>query len=262
MISRCGTPHQPEQHGYQGRDESEQGLWHEGSVPHLRADVIHVLPHDPSLFTQGLEIDSGTLYESTGKRGESVLRAKSLTTGRESARVRLPDRFFGEGITLTDDRVWQLTWKSGTAILRDSDDLGEIRRVDYRGEGWGLCSFADRLVMSDGTDELTFRDPESFAERGSVSVRLGGEPVTELNELECVDGSVWANVWRTDRIVRIDPNTGRVTAVVDASGLLNAEQAERAGVLNGIAATDEPGRFLLTGKNWPKMFRVRFVPAE
>ncbi|WP_223208150.1 glutaminyl-peptide cyclotransferase [Actinopolyspora erythraea] len=231
-------------------------------MPHLRADVIHVLPHDPSLFTQGLEIDAGTLYESTGKRGESVLRAMSLTTGEESARVHLPDRFFGEGITLTGDRIWQLTWTSGTAILRDRAELREIRRVDYEGEGWGLCSFSDELVMSDGSDELTFRDPESFAERGGVAVRLGGDPVTDLNELECVGDSVWANVWQTDLIVRIDPKTGRVTAVVDAGGLLSEQRAERAGVLNGIAATDEPGEFLLTGKNWPSMFRVRFVPVR
>lgn len=235
-------------------------MWHGGSVPHLRADVIHVLPHDPSLFTQGLETNSGTLYENTGKHGESVLRAVDLTSGAELERVELPRRFFGEGITVVGDRIWQLTWKSGTAFLRDRTTLREKRRANYDGEGWGLCSSGGRLVMSDGSDELTFRDPNTFAERGGVTVRLDGEPVEEINELECVDGSVWANVWKTDRIVRIDPTSGRVTAVVNASGLLDESEESGAGVLNGIAATDTEGEFLLTGKYWPKMFRVRFVP--
>ncbi|WP_245560135.1 glutaminyl-peptide cyclotransferase [Actinopolyspora halophila] len=259
-TARCGTSQQPQQHGNRGSDQSEQGLWHGGSVPHLRADVIHVLPHDPSLFTQGLETNSGTLYESTGKHGESVLRAVDLTNGTELERVELPSRFFGEGITVVGDRIWQLSWKSGTAFLRDRTTLREKRRADYDGEGWGLCSSDGRLVMSDGSEELTFRDPDTFAERGGVTVRLDGEPVEEINELECVDGSVWANVWQTDRIVRIDPTSGRVTAVVNASGLLDESAESGAGVLNGIAATDAGGEFLLTGKYWPKMFRVRFVP--
>ncbi|WP_019855632.1 glutaminyl-peptide cyclotransferase [Actinopolyspora mortivallis] len=260
-VAGCGTSPQPQQYGDQRGDQSEQDLWHEGSVPHLRADVIHVLPHDPSLFTQGLETHSGTLYESTGKHGESVLRAVSLTTGEELRRVELPRRFFGEGITVVGDRIWQLSWKAGTAFLRDRDSLRELRRADYDGQGWGLCSDGRRLVMSDGSARLTFRDPESFARRGEVTVRLEGNPVEEINELECVDGVVWANVWKTDHLVRIDPATGRVTAVVDAGGLLTDAEVSSAGVLNGVAATEREGEFLLTGKYWPSLFRVRFVPA-
>lgn len=173
----------------------------------------------------------------------------------------LPDRFFGEGITVTDLGVWQLTWQSGVALLRDESNLREIRRAHYDGEGWGLCSTPDRLVMSDGSAELTFRDPENFDRTGSVIVRLGDERVTRLNELDCDDGSVWANVWRTDKIVRIDPRNGRVTAVVHAGGLLSREERESAGVLNGIASVPGTDEFLLTGKNWPRMFRVEFVPA-
>ena len=146
------------------------------------------------------------------------------------------------------------------ALEWDRAGLVLLREVPLDGEGWGLCHDADRLVRSDGTARLHFHDPATFAETGGVDVTLGGEPVTELNELECVDGQVWANVWRTDRIVRIDPADGRVTAVVDAAGLLDEQRRSGADVLNGIAATG-PGEFLLTGKYWPASFRVRFVPA-
>lgn len=261
LVAGCGTPQVPaEQHGQTDREHTEQGLGHASSVPHLRADVMRVLEHDPTSFTQGLEIAGGMRYEGTGKYGRSVLRAVDPRTGRVLKQVRLPDGLFGEGITVVDDRIWQLTWKSGTAVLRDRASLREIRRVRYEGEGWGLCHDGTRLVMSDGSARLTFRDPHTFAATGEVTVRLDGEPVTDLNELECAGGHVWANVWGSDRIVRIDPASGRVTAVVDASGLLPKRDRDEAGVLNGIAAVDGTDRFLLTGKNWPHLYRVRFVP--
>lgn len=175
--------------------------------------------------------------------------------------VRLPGDLFGEGITVTGDRIWQLTWQEGVALERDRETLAELRRVEYSGEGWGLCFDGTRLVMSDGSDRLTFRDPATFAPTGSVEVRAEGSPVEELNELECVDGQVWANVWRSDQIVRIDPASGQVTAVVDASGLLSPQQRAGTDVLNGIAAVPGTDEFLLTGKLWPAVFRVRFVPA-
>lgn len=236
-----------------------------GPVQPLRVEVLATMPHDEQLFTQGLEISGGTLYEGTGLAGESVLRATALRPGtrpgRVLAQVALPEPLFGEGISVVGDRVWQLTWTSGVAIERFRDTLAERRRVRYEGEGWGLCHDGRRFVMSDGSARLTFRDPATFARTGSVRVHHDGQPVTELNELECVGEMVWANVWHTERIVRIDPDSGAVTAVVDASGLLDPAQRGRAGVLNGIAAVPGTDQFLVTGKNWPSMFRVRFVPA-
>ena len=228
----------------------------------LRVQVLETLPHDEDLFTQGLEIADGVLYEGTGLAGQSRLRATPLPApGRVLAEVTLPEPLFGEGITVVGTRIWQLTWTDGVAIERDRETLSELRRVHYDGEGWGLCADGERLVMSDGTARLTFRDPASFAPTGSVQVRAGGTPVPRLNELECAGGAVWANVWQTDRIVRIDPSTGTVTGVVDASGLLTAQQRAGADVLNGIAAVPGTGEFLITGKKWPATFRVRFVPA-
>lgn len=261
VAVQCGTPQVPEHHGQADREQTEQGIGHSSSVSHLRADVIRVLPHDPSSFTQGFELDDGTLYEGTGKHGQSVLRAVDPSSGRVLRQVRLPENFFGEGITVVGDRIWQLTWQAGVAILRDRASLAEITRTRYDGEGWGLCHDGERLVMSDGSARLTFRDPRTFTPTGGVTVRLDGEPVEELNELECADGSVWANVWRSERILRIDPASGHVTAVVDASGLLPPHRRGGAGVLNGIAAIESTDQFLLTGKNWPHLYRVRLVPA-
>jgi glutamine cyclotransferase len=166
---------------------------------------------------------------------------------------------FGEGITVVGDRIWQLTWRDDVVLEWDRNTFTLLRELPVADEGWGLCHDGSRLVRSDGTDMLHFQDPTTFADTGSIAVTLDGQPVTELNELECADGQVWANVWQTDRIVRIDPATGRVTAVVDAAGLLDAGRRAHTDVLNGIAAVGN-GEFLLTGKLWPAMFRVRFVP--
>ncbi|MDG4763431.1 glutaminyl-peptide cyclotransferase [Solwaraspora sp. WMMD406] len=235
-----------------------------GSAQRLRVEVLDRYPHDTGAFTQGLEIDDDVVYEGTGQYGESELRIVDLDTGAVRQRVSLPDTVFGEGITVLDDRVWQISWRDGIAYERDPETLAERRQVRYEGEGWGIChdDAADRLIMSDGTDQLTFRDPETFVATGTVSVTLDGGPLRDINELECVGGAVWANVWRTDRIVRIDPSSGQVAAQVDAAGLLTG--AERAGtdVLNGIAAVSGTDEFLLTGKYWPTLFRVRFVPAS
>lgn len=228
----------------------------------LRVEVLEVLPHNPDAFTQGFEIAGGTLYEGTGLEGRSAITAGPPGKAART-RVELPDRLFGEGITVVGDRVWQLTWKAGIAIERDRASLAETGRARYSGEGWGLCyqNGKNRLVMSDGSARLTFRDPDSFDVLGSTTVRAGGEPVDRLNELECAGGQVYANVWQTRRIVRIDPGSGRVTAAIDASGLLTPAEAGRADVLNGIAAIPGTDEFLITGKLWPKTFRVRFVPA-
>jgi glutaminyl-peptide cyclotransferase len=230
----------------------------------LRVQVLATTPHDPTMFTQGLEIDNGLLYEGSGRFGQSRLRATALDGRDPAAQVRqttLPAPLFGEGITVAGTRLWQLTWRNGIAIERDPTTLAERRRIGYAGEGWGLCYDGHRLVMSDGSDRLTFRDPSSFAPVGGVRVWLNGEPAYELNELECAHGAIWANMWGSDRILRIDPRTGTVTAVANAGGLLDAKQQAHADVLNGIAAIPGTDQFLITGKDWPTMFRVRFVPA-
>ncbi|WP_414941647.1 glutaminyl-peptide cyclotransferase [Amycolatopsis sp. cmx-11-51] len=220
----------------------------------LEVRVLSSLPHDAAAFTQGLEFSGETLYEGTGLVGKSSMRAGPAGAA-PSVRRELPG-LFGEGITVLGPTAWQITWQDGVAIERDAKTLAERRRVNYTGEGWGLCHLDGRLVMSDGSSKLTFRDPASFAPTGSVDVGRG-----QLNELECVGDSVYANVWQTDEILRIDAATGRVTGEIDASGLLSPEERSSADVLNGIAAVPGTGDFLLTGKLWPKMFRVKFVPA-
>jgi glutamine cyclotransferase len=230
----------------------------------LRTEVQKTLAHDPQAFTQGLEFRGGTLYESTGLSGESSVRAGP--PGKPpTVRAELPTPLFGEGITLAGDKLWHITWRDGIAVERDPVSLVERRRVTYRGEGWGLCHQRgpgqSQLVLSDGSDRLTFRDPETFRPTGYIHVRHDGRPVTRLNELECADdGSLYANVYRTDTIVRIDPRTGAVIAHIDAAGLLTASERRGARELNGIAAVPGTGEFLLTGKLWPRMFQVAFVP--
>lgn len=237
-----------------------------GGGGRLYVQVHGTLPHDPEAFTQGLEFRGATLYESTGLSGRSSVRAGPA--GKPpTVYAALPAPLFGEGITLAGDRLWQLTWRDGIAVESDPDTLRERRRVPYTGEGWGLChqrvDGRARLVMSDGTDRLAFRDPDTFAVTGGVNVRHDGRPVTGLNELECTpDGSVYANVHPTDTIVRVDPRTGAVTARVDAAGLLTPAERRAAHALNGIAAVPGTDAFLLTGKLWPRMFRVTFVPKD
>lgn len=226
----------------------------------LRVQVVATLPHDATMYTQGLEVHDGVLYEGSGLVGQSRLRTSGLPGGATQREAILPAPLFGEGITVAGDRLWQLTWNNGIAIERDPATLDQRREVEYQGEGWGLCYDGRRLVMSNGSDRLTFRDPVTFAPSGHVDVRLGGAPVSKLNELECSDGVIWANVYQTDRIVRLNPDTGTVTGVVDASGLHTPQSSDN--VLNGIAAIPGTDEFLVTGKRWPSLFRVRFVPAR
>ncbi|MEV4310932.1 glutaminyl-peptide cyclotransferase [Actinocrispum sp. NPDC049592] len=228
----------------------------------LRAEVLATLPHDTSAFTEGLEFDGTTLYEGTGLEGQSQIRITDVSTGAVTKKADLPDPMFGEGITIVGDKLWQLTYKDGVAIQRDKNTLAELKRATYTGEGWGLCHDGKRLVMSNGTDELTFRDPDTFAQVGSVQVRSGGKSVVDVNELECTPQGVYANIWKTDRIVRIDPQSGEVTATVTLTGLLTEQERANTDVLNGIAAVPGTDQFLVTGKNWPKSFRVRFVTAQ
>ncbi|WP_308406791.1 glutaminyl-peptide cyclotransferase [Streptomyces sp. AC555_RSS877] len=233
-----------------------------GGMEQLRVMVLEVLPHDPQAFTQGLEVAGGTLYESTGLVGRSSVRA-GPTGGHPTVQRALLAPLFGEGITVVGRKLWQLTWRNRIAIERDARTLSEVRRVPYPDEGWGVCHqrSRNRLVTSNGSSRLTYRDPRTLARRGDINVTQGGRPVTKLNELECVGEAVYANVLFTDRIVRIDSATGAVTASIDASGLLRKDERVHGSALNGIAAVPGTDQFLVTGKLWPKTFRVAFVPA-
>ncbi len=229
-----------------------------GRPERLTVEVRRTLPHDPTSFTQGLVIAGGELYESRGQYGESSLRRLDRATGRVLAERPLAPDLFGEGLAAVGDRLVQLTWREGVAIVWDSATLTETGRFAYPEEGWGLCGDGRRLYHSDGSARLTVRDPRTFAARGRIEVTLEGRPVTRLNELECAEGWIYANLLGADAIVRISPQDGRVTAVIDASGLLTASERAAADVLNGIAYDPEAKVFLLTGKNWPKMFEVVF----
>ncbi|MGG7101201.1 glutaminyl-peptide cyclotransferase [Rhodococcus sp. 24CO] len=240
----------------------------DNSPRQLSAEVIEVYDHDGGAFTQGLEIDGDRLYESTGRVGESWVRSTQFdgtpVSGPDIARAELAPPLFGEGITVIGDALWQLTWKNGVAIVRDRNTLTERGRFPLATEGWGICALENRLVTSDGSSTLTFRDPDTFAVTGSVDVTRGGQPVGDLNELECAeDGTVYANVWQTDTIVAIDPADGHVSSVIDASPLRGrldtAGSPNPVDVLNGIAQIPGTDRFLLTGKYWPQIFEVRFV---
>ena len=231
----------------------------------LAARVIAEYPHDPSSFTQGLLVHDGALYESTGHYGQSLVRKLVPESGEVLAERRLEPRLFGEGLALVTSpdggRLVQLTWREGVALLWDPEDLEPVGERSYRGEGWGLTFDGERLILSDGGSALSFRDPETLEETGRVEVTLDGQPVFELNELEWVDGAVWSNVLGSASVLRIDPESGEVTAVADLSSLrgrIPAEESQGMDVLNGIAWWPERESFLVTGKYWPRLFEVVF----
>lgn len=214
-------------------------------------------PHDSAAFTQGLAFDGDSLIESTGLYGESTLRRVDLETGEVLRQKDLPPDYFGEGCTVWGDEIIQLTWKSGTGFVYDKESFAIRRRFTYTGEGWGLTDDGERLIMSDGTSYLRFLDPEAFTELGRVQVLDKGEPVKQLNELEWIRGEVWANVWQTSRIARIDLETGVVLGWIDLTDLAAREPR---GVLNGIAAKGQS--VFVTGKRWESVYQVEAVPAQ
>jgi glutaminyl-peptide cyclotransferase len=228
----------------------------------LTTRVIAVYPHDPEASTQGLLWHRGRLFESTGLHARSSLRRVDLESGEVEEKLDLSPDLFGEGLARVGGELVQLTWQAMRALRYELDTFEAKGEFSYEGEGWGLCFDSTNLVRSDGTDVLRFHDPRSFAVVRSLAIRLQGEPLRWLNELECAEGWIYANLLNSDEIVRIDPASGQVTARVDASGLLSQAELQRAGVLNGIAYRQDTGTFLLTGKLWPKIFEVVFVGAD
>jgi glutamine cyclotransferase len=224
--------------------------------------IVHVYPHDPQAFTQGLIYLDGHLYESTGLNGRSTLRMDDLETGRVLQSVPIPAQYFAEGLTEWGSTLIQLTWQAHIGFVYDRFSFRELRTFNYTGEGWGLTHDQKNLILSDGTATLRFLDPKTFSEVRHIVVTDHGSPVTQLNELEFVHGQIYANVWLTDRIVRISPLTGKVLSWLDLSGLLSPTEQDQAdgAVLNGIAWDAADDRLFVTGKLWPKLFEIKIVP--
>jgi glutamine cyclotransferase len=220
-----------------------------------------VYPHDRKAFTQGLEFRAGFLYESTGLYGRSTLRKVKLETGEVVHETSLAPEYFGEGITVLNQQIVQLTWRAQTGFVYDQNFFRRLRSFSYSGEGWGLTNDGRQIYMSDGTAQMRCWDAVSLQEKRRFTVRDRGRPVSSLNELEYVRGEIYANVWQSDRIARISPADGRVLGWIDLSGLLSAvDRAETVDVLNGIAYDVLGNRLFVTGKLWPKLFEIRVVP--
>ncbi|MBM4142176.1 MAG: glutaminyl-peptide cyclotransferase [Lentisphaerae bacterium] len=237
------------------------GCGREGAAPRISGyRIAAAYPHDPAAFTQGLVWHAGRLYESTGLEGRSTLREVDLASGRVLRSAPLPSEAFGEGLASCAGRLLQLTWRSGIGYVWRPEDFALLGTFSYPGEGWGLTSDGNALIMSDGTDVLRFLDPLTFRETARRRVTDEGAPVTRLNELEYVRGEILANVWGSVRIARIDPATGNVLGWIDLRGLLTPEEQAAADVLNGIAYDDRQDRLFVTGKFWPRLFEIELVP--
>lgn len=219
--------------------------------------IVARYPHDAGAFTQGLAFFAGQLYEGTGQYGASSLRRVAIDTGRVEQMVTLNQRFFGEGITLLDGRIYQLTWRSRTGIVYDAASFEVIDTFRYDGEGWGLTNDGQSLILSDGTATLRFIDPNGFQVQRRLVVRDGDRPVSQLNELEYIDAEIWANVWHDDRIARISPQDGQVLAWLDLGAIYPRSERGPEQVLNGIAYDEASDRIFVTGKNWPELFEIQ-----
>jgi len=226
-------------------------------------EILHAWPHDPKAFTQGLLYHDGVLYESTGMNGESSLRKVELESGKVMKNVPIPAQYFAEGLTLLNGKLYQLTWQSHKCFVYDLTTFEQKKEFSYPGEGWGLATDGSMLVFSDGSDKIQFLDPDTFEAKKSITVTAGGRPVPYLNELEWIKGEIFANIWTTPFIARIDPATGRIVGVINLSGLLPAvERTPETDVLNGIAYDPAGGRLFVTGKRWPKLFEIRLKPKS
>jgi glutamine cyclotransferase len=231
-------------------------------VPVYGYKVISTYPHDKNAFTQGLAYEGGFLYEGTGLHGRSTLRQVALASGDVVKVVELPERYFGEGIVVYADKVVQLTWRANTGFVYDKESFALRYTFTYPTEGWGITHDGKRLIMSDGTSTLRFLNPETFREIDRIEVTDDEGPVSGLNELEYVNGEIYANVWPTDRIAMISPETGLVTGWLDLTGLRPEGGSDATDVLNGIAYDAEHDRLFVTGKLWPVLFEIEIVPAD
>ena len=229
-----------------------------GDPPVYSFEVVKTYPHDPAAFTQGLIFAGGFLYESTGLNGASSLRKVDLTTGRVLQKVDVPVQYFAEGLTLFHGRLFQLTWQAHKGFIYDQDTFAMEMDFPFESEGWGLTHDDQYLIQSDGSNQLRFIDPSTFQVKRTINIMDRGRPLFELNELEYIKGEIYSNIWHDDRIVRIDPATGRIVGWINLAGLLSPqEQREPENVLNGIAYDDVEDRIFVTGKRWPKLFEIR-----
>ncbi len=235
----------------------------EAETPIFGYRVLNIFPHDRGAFTQGLVFEDGIFYEGTGLYARSSLRKVNPETGEVTEIKHLPPNLFGEGITLWGDKIIQLTWKSQRGFVYDKNSFDLLQEFSYPTEGWGITHDDTQLIMSDGSANLYFWNPDTLAEIGRVEVKDKGMPVVRLNELEYINGEVYANIWQTNRVARINPNTGEVTAWIDLSGLLTPEDlTEPVDVLNGIAYDAATDRLFVTGKLWNKIFEIELVPKN
>jgi glutamine cyclotransferase len=229
-----------------------------GAVQKLGYEVVNSWPHDQGAFTQGLVFLDGKMLESTGQEGRSSLRSVELQTGKVMKKVDIPEPFFAEGIALLNNKIYQLTWQHRVGFIYDAQSFQKTGEFTYSGEGWGLTTDGRSLILSDGSNRLRFLDPDSFRATKTIAVMDGKTPVIELNELEFVNGEIYANIWHDDRIAAIDPQTGLVKAWIDLSGLLKSgDTQDPEAVLNGIAYDQASGRLFVTGKLWPKLFEIK-----
>ena len=229
------------------------------ALPVFGYTVVHTFPHDRDAFTQGLQVVDGVFYEGTGLNGRSSIRKVKIDTGEVLQKRDVPAQYFGEGITVRGSELFQLTWQTGVALVYDRQTFVPKRQHKYTGEGWGLTQDKTSLIMSDGTEFLRFLDPATFAEKRRIRVTAAGAPLKELNELEFVKGEVFANVWQTDYVARIDPATGTVNGYIDFRGLMTPREREGTDVLNGIAYDEATDRLFITGKLWPRVYEVRIT---
>lgn len=225
-------------------------------IPTYTYDIVKTIPHDAQAFTQGLAFYNGDLFESTGQYGSSSLRKIDRSTGKVLKRLNVDAAYFAEGMVAVDGKIYQLTWQSGVGFIYDAKTFQQLRTFSYFGEGWGITYDGTEMIMSDGTSNLRFLDSDSLLIRKMLPVTSNGTPVKNLNELEYVNGEIWANVWQTDSIARINPQNGKVTGWVDLSGLQTPTERANADVLNGIAYDKERNILLVTGKNWSKMYEI------
>jgi glutaminyl-peptide cyclotransferase len=222
--------------------------------------VVKSYAHDRRSFTQGFEFRAGVIYESTGREGMSWIRRWKLDTGEVLQQVDLSPQYFGEGITVLNQRITQLTYKTETGFVYDQTSFKQLRQFHYPGEGWGLTNDGQRIFMSDGSAQIRVWDANTLKETGRITVRDGAKEVEALNELEYIRGEIWANIWLTDKIVRFSPKDGRVTGWIDLAGILTPAERTGADVLNGIAFDSIGDRIFVTGKLWPKVFEIKLVP--